>query len=279
MTINGLTMFGTLSKLKTHLNDYHEVEYHLPVGEARLALNPLIGKSLTMTHTGNIFCSNCGKKTKKSYSQGHCYVCMTKLASCDLCIMKPETCHFDQGTCREPEWGMSNCFVPHYVYLSNTSGIKVGITRHTQIPTRWIDQGATQGLPIFKVSTRKMSGLIEVELAKFINDKTHWQAMLKGHNDDVDLVEQAAQLIPLIEDKLQALAAEHQDIVIERLDANIQAISYPITQFPVKVKSHNFDKISEVSGILQGIKGQYLIFDTGVINIRKFSSYEVDVSY
>jgi hypothetical protein len=272
-------MFGTLSKLKTHLNDNHEVEYHLPVGEARLALNPLIGKSLTMTHTGNIFCSHCGKKTKKSYSQGHCYVCMSKLASCDLCIMKPETCHFDKGTCREPEWAMSNCFVPHYVYLSNTSGIKVGITRHTQIPTRWIDQGATQGLPIFKVSTRKMSGLIEIELAKFINDKTHWQAMLKGHNDDVDLVEQAAQLIPLIEDKLQALAAEYQDIVIERLDANIQAISYPIAQFPVKVKSHNFDKVAVVSGILQGIKGQYLIFDTGVINIRKFSSYEVDVSY
>lgn len=124
-----------------------------------------------------------------------------------------------------------------------------------------------------------MSGLIEIELAKFINDKTHWQAMLKGHNDDIDLVEQAAQLIPLIEDRLHALAAEYQDIVIERLDANIQSISYPITQFPVKVKSHNFDKIAEVSGILQGIKGQYLIFDTGVINIRKFSSYEVDVSY
>jgi len=124
-----------------------------------------------------------------------------------------------------------------------------------------------------------MSGLIEIELAKFINDKTHWQAMLKGHNDDVDLVEQAAKLIPLIEDKLQALAAEYQDIVIERLDANIQAISYPITQFPIKVKSHNFDKIAEVTGILQGIKGQYLIFDTGVINIRKFSSYEIEVSY
>ncbi len=272
-------MFGTLSKLKTHLNDNHEVEYHLPVGEERLALNPLIGKTLTMTHTGNIFCSSCGKKTKKSYSQGHCYVCMSKLASCDMCIMKPETCHFDQGTCREPEWAMSHCFVPHYVYLSNTSGIKVGITRHSQIPTRWIDQGATQGLPIFKVSTRKMSGLIEIELAKFINDKTHWQAMLKGHNDDIDLVEQAAKLIPLIEDKLQALANEHQDIEIERLDANIQAISYPITEFPTKVKSHNFDKVPEVTGTLQGIKGQYLIFDTGVINIRKFGSYEVEVQH
>jgi hypothetical protein len=122
-----------------------------------------------------------------------------------------------------------------------------------------------------------MSGLIEIELAKFINDKTHWQAMLKGHNDDIDLVEQAAKLIPLIEDKLQALAAEHQDIVIERLDDNIQAIHYPVTEFPSKVKSHNFDKVAEVTGILQGIKGQYLIFDTGVINIRKFSSYEVEV--
>lgn len=272
-------MLGTLSKLKTTLNDVNEVQYQLPVGDALVALNPLIGKSLTLIHTGNIFCCHCGKKTKKSYSQGHCYVCMQKLASCDMCIMKPETCHFDQGTCREPEWAQTHCFVPHYVYLSNTSGIKVGITRHSQIPTRWIDQGATQGLPIFKVATRKLSGLIEIELAKFINDKTHWQAMLKGHNDDVDLVSQAATLIPLIEQKLQQIAAQYDDVVIERLDSNIQAIQYPIEQFPVKVKSHNFDKVAEVSGILQGIKGQYLLFDTGVINIRKFGSYEVEVSH
>ena len=272
-------MLGTLSKLKATLNDVNEVQYQLPVGEALIPLNPLIGKSLTLTHTGNIFCCHCGKKTKKSYSQGHCFVCMQKLASCDMCIMKPETCHFDQGTCREPQWAQSHCFVPHYVYLSNTSGIKVGITRHSQIPTRWIDQGATQGLPIFKVATRKLSGLIEIELAKFINDKTHWQAMLKGHNDDVDLVSQAAALIPLIEQKLQQLAAQYDDVVIERLDSNIQAIQYPIEQFPVKVKSHNFDKEAEVSGILQGIKGQYLLFDTGVINIRKFGSYEVEVSH
>lgn len=272
-------MLGTLSKLSTSLNSADEVQYLLPVGDSLIPLNPLIGKSLTLTHTGNIFCCNCGKKTKKSYSQGHCYVCMQKLASCDMCIMKPETCHFDQGTCREPEWAQTHCFVPHYVYLSNTSGIKVGITRHNQIPTRWIDQGATQGLPIFKVSTRKMSGLIEIELAKFINDKTHWQAMLKSHNDDVDLAAQAAELIPLIAEKLQQIASEYDDVTIERLDANIQAIQYPIEQFPVKVKSHNFDKVAEVTGILQGIKGQYLIFDTGVINIRKFSSYEVDVSY
>ena len=271
-------MLGTLKKLRAHLDEEQQVQYQLVIGEELLPLNPLIGKPLTLTHTGNIFCCNCGKKTKKSYSQGHCFVCMQKLASCDMCIMKPETCHFDQGTCREPEWAQSHCFVPHYVYLSNTSGIKVGITRHTQLPTRWIDQGATQGLPIFKVSTRQISGLVEVELAKLINDKTHWQAMLKGHADDIDLNAKAAELIPHIEAKLHEIAMQKGDYSIERLQEDIQTIHYPIEVFPKKISSHNFDKDAVVSGILQGIKGQYLLFDTGVINIRKFTAYEVSVS-
>ncbi|NMH64510.1 DUF2797 domain-containing protein [Shewanella salipaludis] len=272
-------MLGTLSKMRATLNEAQLVQYRLPVGEQSLELNPLIGQALTLTHTGNIFCCNCGKKTKKSYSQGHCFVCMQKLASCDLCIMKPETCHFDQGTCREPDWAQSHCFVPHYVYLSNTSGVKVGITRHTQLPTRWIDQGATQGLPIFKVATRQISGLVEVELAKLINDKTNWQAMLKGNAEDIDLKQRAVELLPLIEDKLHEIGMQKGDYSIERLDEAVQAIHYPVTEFPKKIKSHNFDKEAVVSGVLLGIKGQYLLFDTGVINIRKFSSYEVQVSY
>ncbi|GAL30720.1 hypothetical protein JCM19239_4459 [Vibrio variabilis] len=139
---------GTLSKMRASLES--TVQYRLPVGDEEVDLSPLIGKTISLNHTGNIFCASCGKKTKKSYSQGHCFVCMKKLASCDMCIMKPETCHYDEGTCREPEWGEANCMVDHFVYLSNTSSLKVGITRHTQIPTRWIDQGATQGLPILK---------------------------------------------------------------------------------------------------------------------------------
>ena len=270
-------MFGTLSKMAVSLDDANVAQYQLRVGDNNLPLNQLVGKQLTLTHSGNIFCCSCGKKTKKSYSQGHCFVCTKKLASCDLCIMKPETCHFDKGTCREPEWAQSHCFVPHYVYLSNTSGIKVGITRHSQIPTRWIDQGATQGLLIFKVSTRQLSGLIEVELAKLVNDKTHWQAMLKAHNEDQDLKAVAAELIPQIETRLNELLMKNGDYKIQRLDENIQKIDYPIEMFPTKVKSFNFDKTPEVSGTLKGIKGQYLIFDNGVINIRKFSSYEVTV--
>ena len=153
---------GALRKMTAQLDEDGNIEYQLPVGENSLALNALIGKHVNITFDGAINCSHCGRKTKKSYSQGFCYPCMQKLAQCDMCIMKPETCHLDKGTCREPQWGEENCMIPHYVYLANTSGLKVGITRHTQIPTRWIDQGATQALPIFKVNTRLQSGLVEI---------------------------------------------------------------------------------------------------------------------
>ncbi|GIU24623.1 DUF2797 domain-containing protein [Shewanella schlegeliana] len=272
-------MLGTLRKMRSYLDENQVVQYQLPVGEELLDLNPLIGHQISLTHTGKIFCCSCGKKTKKSYSQGHCYVCMQKLASCDMCIMKPETCHYAAGTCREPSWGEANCFVPHYVYLSNTSGVKVGITRHTQLPTRWIDQGATQGLPIFKVETRLLSGLVETELAKMIADKTNWRTMLKGNAEELDLKLQAETLIPQIAERLKEITAEHGEFAISQLDESIQTINYPVSEFPTKISSHNFDKNPEVSGILKGIKGQYLIFDTGVINVRKFGSYEVSVSY
>jgi hypothetical protein len=44
------------------------------------------------------------------------------------------------------------------------------------------------------------------------------------------------------------------------------------------VVSHNFDKQPLVEGVLQGVKGQYLILDSGVINLRKFTGYEIQVS-
>lgn len=268
---------GTLAKMRASLLD-GEVQYRLPVGDEEIELNAFIGKTLTLTHTGNIFCCSCGKKTKKSYSQGHCFVCMRKLASCDMCIMKPETCHFAEGTCREPQWGEDNCFVDHYVYLSNTSSLKVGITRHTQIPTRWIDQGATQGLPIAKVKNRLISGLVEIELAKLIADKTNWRTLLKGNNEPLALKQAALELLPQIEDAIAKIQAEHGNDSVELLDENILDITFPVNEFPVKIVSHNFDKNPEVTGVLNGIKGQYLLFDTGVINIRKFGSYEVTVT-
>ncbi len=271
-----LNITGTLRKMRANLED--QVHYHLPVGEELIDLKPFIGKHITLTHTGNIFCQSCGKKTKKSYSQGHCFVCMKKLASCDMCIMKPETCHYEQGTCREPQWGEENCMVDHFVYLSNTSSLKVGITRHTQIPTRWIDQGATQGMPIFKVKTRHISGLIEIELAKHIADKTNWRTLLKEDGQPLALEDKFAELLPLVSDKIAEIKQQYGEDAIEILSESITPIHYPVLEHPTKITSHNFDKNPVVSGNLQGIKGQYLIFDTGVINIRKFTAYEVTVS-
>ncbi len=268
---------GTLSKMKSSLGQ--DVNYSLLVGDKEITLNSLIGNKITLTHTGKIICCSCGKVTKKSYSQGHCFPCMKKLASCDMCIMKPETCHYAQGTCREPSWGDDNCMVPHYVYLSNTSALKVGITRYTQIPTRWIDQGATQGLTILKVKNRHISGLVEVALAKFIADKTNWRNMLKGDNNQLDLKSYSEQLLPEIQNELLAVTKQYGNDAIEYLSAETQDIHYPVEQFPTKITSHNFDKNPVVEGVLQGIKGQYLIFDTGVINIRKLTSYEVVINY
>ena len=272
-------MFGNLRKMVSELDkDTHQIAYSLPVGEQLLPLNDLIGKELTLEYSGNIHCQNCGKKTKKSFSQGYCYPCMQKLAACDMCIMKPETCHHAEGTCREPQWGEDNCMIPHYVYLANTSGLKVGITRHSQVPTRWVDQGATQALPIFKVQTRLQSGLVETALAEFIADKTNWRAMLKGDNPDIDLKARAEELIPQIEARLDEVKLQYGEDAVEKLDEDLVDLEFPVSEYPTKITSFNFDKNPVVTGVLKGIKGQYLIFDNGVINIRKFTSYEVTVT-
>ncbi|WP_095498653.1 DUF2797 domain-containing protein [Paraferrimonas haliotis] len=259
------------------------VEYALPLDDALLPLNPLLGKSLTLRHSGDIHCSHCGKKTNKSYSQGFCFPCMKKLPQCDLCIMKPETCHHSSVVaserCRDESWGEANCMVDHYVYLSNTSAVKVGITRHSQLPTRWIDQGANQGLPIFKVSTRYQSGLIETAMAQLISDKTNWRTMLKGDAEPLQLADIAQQLIPQIDQALDNVRLQFGEQSVQQLNHEVTEIQYPVLQYPGKISSLNFDKTPELGGTLLGIKGQYLIFDSGVINMRKFSSYLIEAEY
>ena len=268
---------GTLRKMITRLEDV--VQYALPLGEESLPLNQFIGSNLSLHFLGQIFCQSCGRKTNKSFSQGHCFPCMRSLAACDMCIMKPEQCHYDQGTCREPEWGERNCMVNHIVYLANTSALKVGITRESQVPTRWMDQGATEALPIFRVATRYISGLIEVEIAKLMADKTNWQAMLKGAGESIPLKDKVAEVAPKISEILDQIRNDHGEGAVTALNEEVVDIDYPVEIYPVKITSFNFDKVPDVSGTLQGIKGQYLIFDTGVINMRKFTGYEVRVEH
>ena len=270
-------MKGNIEKMKVSLSD--PVQYQLNVGNEMLTMNEVIGKNIKLHYQGEIHCIACERKTNKSFAQGYCYPCFRDLARCDMCIMKPETCHYDLGTCREPEWGKGHCLQPHYVYLANSSGVKVGITRATQIPTRWIDQGAAQALPIFTVQTRKQSGLLEVELKKHVSDRTDWRKMLKGEPEAKDLIAVRDELLEKCSDAIAGLQAEYGEATIHTLpNEKVVDIQYPVTQYPEKVKSLNFDKQAEIEGKLLGIKGQYLILDSGVLNIRKFTGYKLAVT-
>jgi len=270
-------MLGPLQKMQAELGNPVRYQWVLGAGQF-IPLNRLLGNPVTLIHSGRIFCTHCNRPIKKTYNQGYCYPCFISLAQCDSCIVKPEKCHYHLGTCREPSWGEAFCFQPHIVYLANSSGVKVGITRQTQIPTRWIDQGAAQGLPLFKVPSRFVSGLVEVALARHVRDKTNWQQMLKNHAKPIPLKEVGGQLLDLCKDELDEIKATFGEHSLEWLaDGQVVDIHFPIIQLPVKINTHCFNKTQRVSGILQGIKGQYLILDTGVINIRKYTGYEVEL--
>lgn len=269
---------GNIAKMHTSLVK-GEAYYELPVGDERIPMNDIIGNTLKLKYDDEINCIACGRKTSKSFNQGFCFPCFKSLAQCDMCIMKPETCHFAEGTCREPEWAEAHCMQDHFVYLANSSGIKVGITRGTQIPTRWIDQGASQALPIFKVKNRLISGQVEVVIKQHVSDKTSWQRMLKGIPDPIDLIARRDELVAECDKEIQQIEKASGSDGIEFLGKEQQVeIAFPVTEYPTKVSSFNFDKKPLVEGTLMGIKGQYLIFDTGVINIRKFGGYKVTVT-
>ncbi len=269
-----MNKIGHLRKMKVELEN--PVQYSLVLGEQLVPLSEAVGSKVSLTHTGIINCIHCGRQTKKSFNQGYCFPCVRKLAQCDMCIVRPELCHYDEGTCREPKWGETNCMQPHFVYLANTSGVKVGITRHNQIPTRWIDQGAVQALPIMEVASRHLSGLTEVEIKEYVSDKTQWQRMLKGGIEPVDLEVYRDDIFEQAESEIRQIQERYGEESIELLEyEDLVDIEYPVLEYPKAITSLNFDKTAEVSGVLQGIKGQYLLFDKGVINIRKFGGYEV----
>ena len=248
------------------------------VGSEKMSVNQFLGQKISLRFSGKINCIACKRAIKKTYQQGYCFPCAQKLAACDMCILKPETCHFHLGTCREPEWGQANCFVPHVVYLANSSGLKVGLTRETQIPTRWIDQGAIQALPILRVKSRYQAGLLEVGIAQLVADKTDWRKLLLNHAESLDLATKRDELFSQISSSIQQIAGKFKFGDIEILTAEkTKNFKYPILEYPSKVTALSFDKTAEISGILTGIKGQYLLLDTGVINLRKFTGYEIQI--
>ena len=268
---------GALQKMRVQLDT--PVQYTLRLGDAEIPVNPLLGRSVRLEYLGAIHCTHCGRRTNKSFSQGYCYPCFKKLPQCDVCIVSPERCHHELGTCRDPAWGTEFCMTDHIVYLANSSGIKVGITRGTQLPTRWLDQGAMQALPIMRVSTRQQSGFVEDLLRSEVADRTNWRALLKSDATPLDLIEIRERLFDRLAEGILGLQNRFGLQAVQLLpDAKPIDIRYPVEVYPTKIATFDFDKTPVVEGTLMGIKGQYLMLDTGVINVRKFTAYTVAAS-
>lgn len=259
----------TLRKLKVGV-DANLAKYSLSMMDGELDLNSLLGHKITLRFLEKINCVHCGREIKKSFAQGFCYTCFRSVPEADLCLMKPETCHFDKGTCRDPQWGLKHCFVQHTVYLANSSGLKVGITRANNEQTRWLDQGASQALPIARVSKRILAGVFEANLRKYVSDRTNWRLLLKQNAEPMDLLAKRDELLSYIPN----------DLVYDSLfEESVRTFKYPLLEYPKKIATYDLLKSPLVEGVLLGIKGQYLLFEQGVLNVRKFAGCTVSFDY
>ncbi|MBF0279243.1 MAG: DUF2797 domain-containing protein [SAR324 cluster bacterium] len=266
------TVSGMLRKMNTdHNTKSGLVTYTLNLdGSAVLPLNPLVGSELHLEFAGRIHCLFCHESISKTFNGGYCYPCSKKLAECDICIVKPERCHFHLGTCRDPAWGEKHCFQRHTLYLARSSSIKIGVTRSVQQIHRWMDQGAVEAREIGFFQNRYEVGQAEASIAKTMQDKTNWRKMLKN-----EVTDEAFE--PYIQ-KIKGILSEAQ---CHSLLSNGKSYSfnYPILAFPQKVNSKKFDKFPSYTSKLMGIKGQYLIFESHVVNLRSQGGYVIKLSY
>ena len=242
------------------------VQYFLPLGKELINMNKLIGMPIIMEYLGHIHCIKCGRETRLSFAQGYCYPCFTTAPETEECVLRPELCRAHEGVARDMDYAKRHCLTDQVVYLSLTSGIKVGVTRFSQVPTRWIDQGAIRALEFARTPNRYTAGRLEVAMKNYLADKTNWRKMLSGSApEDVDLIKEKQRLSSMVPSDLAPYITK---------DMHQLELAYPVLHYPDKIKSLNFDKNPVVSGVLNGIKGQYLMLDQNrVINMRKFGGY------
>jgi len=262
--------YGSLLKMNTVLEN--PVQYSLTLGDVKLSINELIGRYILFKWERQINCIVCGRKTNKSFAQGFCYPCFINAPETSECILRPQLCQAQDGISRNMEWAEKHCLQDHFVYLAISSGVKVGVTRSEQIPTRWMDQGAWQAIKLAQTPNRYLAGLIEVKLKEHVSDRTQWQRMLKNQLiDGVDLLDEKKKMLDHLPNELRKYESKENQIT---------EIKYPVKEYPEKVKSLSFDKFDKIEGRLWGIKGQYLMFDDGtVLNIRKHNGYVVSLEF
>ena len=258
---------GTLSKMQTEFGN--PIQYYLVFENSFLNINQLLGKDIEIEFQG-YQCLNCGK-AKKIFRQGFCYDCFMSSPAVGDWIMKPElsTAHLDIED-RDLAYEKRVQLQPHVVYLALSSEVKVGVTRKTQVPTRWIDQGAVQAIPIVEVPNRYLAGITEVALKNHFADKTNWQKMLKNEVPNMDLISERNKVLDWLPNEVKDYLQKEEKII---------QLDFPVLQYPKKVTSLNLDKTPNFSGTLIGIKGQYLLFEDGtVFNVRTYEGYVVKMS-
>jgi hypothetical protein len=267
-----------LRKMVTTLDEQGLATYHLPIvnileSNDKASLNEWVGSNIQIEFTGNIHCVATGKKIKKTFGEGLSYEAfLTSPLSCPS-IVRPELSRIHEGIAlRDFEWEQKHHNQPHYVYLSRTSNIKVGVTRSTNLISRWIDQGASEGIRIAETPYRQLAGSIEVMLKEHLGDKTAWQSMLKGEcSETADLLGKKNEVLEYFPEDWHSFIANDDDV---------HKITYPVLQLPAKPKSIKLDTCPLLQGRLLGIKGQYWLLDNDrVINIRSHTGYEVNLSY
>ena len=258
---------GVLTKMQTEFLE--PIQYYLVFENDFIHVNQLINKSIAIKLVGHQ-CLSCGLD-RPIFRQGFCRTCFFEKPLAGDWIMRPELskAHLDQED-RDLAYEKQVQLQPHIVYLANSSNVKVGVTRKSQVPTRWIDQGAHEAIEIVEVPNRYLAGITEVALKDHVSDKTNWRKMLKNEIEDVDLLEWRNTLKTYIPEEVQ-------DYFIE--NNNETHLSFPVEQYPIKPNSLNLQKQIEYSGRLVGIKGQYLIFeDNTVFNIRANEGLVVEIN-
>lgn len=248
-------------------------QYQLEFAEGpSIAMNDRIGSGVQISFSGVVCCRHCGAESRKSFGGGYCYDCFSTLARCDLCVVSPDRCHYDAGTCREPDWGESFCMQPHRVYLANSSGIKVGITRAGRELGRWLDQGAIQGLVILEAMSRRDAGLAESVIKEMLPDRTDWRRMLRADVPPLDLPAAWRRVLE------GGLALPDGVVPVTGAGAvDVVSLSYPLAANAAPEQTLRLDECP-ISGNLKGMKGQYLVLSSGAFNVRTHAGYRVRVT-
>jgi hypothetical protein len=257
---------GVLKKMMTENAD--EIQYYLDMKTDFLNMNQLINKEISLKFV-TYECLNCHLE-KEIYRQGYCKSCFFDVPNAGDWIMRPELskAHLDEED-RDLTYEKSVQLQPHIVYLANSGNVKVGVTRKTQVPTRWIDQGAHEAIEIVEVPNRYLAGITEVALKEHVGDKTNWRKMLKNDIEDANLVAWREKLKGFIPEEAKQYFIEN----------NAEThLKFPVLKYPEKPKSLNLIKTPSYKGRLVGLKGQYLIFeDQTVFNVRSNEGLVVSI--